>query len=96
MKIVWIAYNQAIGDEVNESLERCGVTNYIKIPVAHGVGQHSGFHMGSHIWPGVNSLLMIACTEETKDRLLEEVKKLKRSFEKEGIKVFVMPLDELV
>ena len=96
MKIVWIAYNQAIGDEVNESLKRCGVTNYTKIPVAHGVGQHSGFHMDSHIWPGVNSLLMIACTEETKDRLLEEVRNLKRSFEKEGIKAFVMPLDELV
>ncbi len=96
MKIVWIAYNQAISDEVDESLKRCGVTNYTKIPVAHGVGQHSGFHMDSHIWPGVNSLLMIGCTEETKDRLLEEVRNLKRSFEKEGIKAFVLPIDELV
>ncbi|MCD6169054.1 MAG: hypothetical protein J7J76_00650 [Candidatus Latescibacteria bacterium] len=96
MKMVWIAYNQAIGDEVNESLKRCGVTNYTKIPVAHGVGEHSGPHMNSHIWPGVNSLLMIACTEETKERLLEEVRKLRRSFEREGIKSFVTPLEEMV
>ncbi len=93
MKIVWIAYNQAIGDEVSESLKRCGVKTYTKIPVVHGVGQHSGSHMNSHIWPGVNALLMIACSEETKDRLLAEVRKLKKLFEKEGIKAFVTPVE---
>lgn len=96
MKVVWIAYNQAIGDEVSESLERCGVTNYTKVPVVHGVGQHSGPHMDSHIWPGVNCLLMIACTEEIKNRVLQEIRKLKEAFENEGIKAFVAGLEEVV
>jgi len=96
MKMVWIVYNQAIGEEVDECLKRCGIQNYTKFPTVHGVGQHSGPHMGTHIWPGVNSLLAIACQEDTKDRLLEEVRALKRTFQREGIKAFVLSLEEIV
>jgi len=95
MKMVWIAYNQAIGEEVDECLKKCNIKSYTKIPLVHGVGQHSGPHLGTHIWPGVNSLLMIVCTEEIKERLLEEVRRLKRTFEREGIKAFVVPVEEI-
>lgn len=96
MRMVWIAYNQAMGDEIEECLEKCGVQSYTKFPLIHGVGRHSGPHMGTHIWPGVNALLMIACSEETKDRLLAGVRALREAFEKEGIKAFVMPVEEVV
>jgi len=51
--------------------------------------------MGTHIWPGVNSLLAIVCEEENKDKILEEVQNLRSQFEREGIKAFVMPVEEI-
>ncbi len=95
MKMVLLVYNRAIGEEVEEALERCDVRYYTKFPLVHGVGEHSGPHMDSHIWPGANSLLMIACQDEVKDRLLEEVRALRERFRKEGIKAFVVPLEDV-
>ncbi len=94
--MVWIAYNQAIGDEVDECLKRCEIASYTKIPLAYGIGKASGPHMGSHVWPGSNSLLLVVCEEEHKDHILEEVRKLRKTLHKEGIKAFVVPVEEVI
>lgn len=96
MKMVLVVYNMAIEAEVMDCLKRCGIESYTKLPRVQGVGKLSGPHMDSHIWPGANSQLEIACEEEAKDRILEEVRELKGTYAKVGIKAFVMPLDELV
>jgi len=96
MKMVFIVYNMAIEAEVMECLKRCGIESYTKIPRVQGVGELSGPHMDSHIWPGVNSQLQIGCTEEAKNRILEEVGKLRGSYAKVRIKAFVLSMEELV
>ncbi len=96
MKMVWIVYNQAIGEEVDECLRRCGIESYTRFPLVHGVGQRSGPHMGTHVWPATNSLLAIVCDDERKDKILEEVRALRSRFEREGVKAFVMSVEEIV
>ena len=95
MKMVWIIYNQAIGEEVDRCLKICGVECYTKFPLVHGIGQHSGPHMGTHVWPATNSLLAIVCDDERKDKILEQVRSLRDKFKKEGIKAFVMRIEEI-
>jgi len=95
MKLVIICYNVAIGDEVLEVLKEIGVSSYTKFKEAEGVGKLSGPHLGTHIWPAINSVLMVALEEDKKDKLIEKIKELRKKLGKEGVKAFVLPVEEI-
>jgi len=94
-KMVMISYNEAIDDEVMEVLENCAMKNYTKIVGVYGKGTASGTHLGNDIWPGRNNLLYVACDEEQAEQMLTCVKELRKKLGSEGIKAFVMPLEEI-
>jgi nitrogen regulatory protein PII len=95
MKMVMIFYNEAIDMEVMEALGKCGIKNYTKILSAYGKGEASGTHLGNDIWPGRNNILYVACDESQKNKLLSCIKELRKTLGKEGLKAFVLPLEEL-
>jgi hypothetical protein len=94
MKMVMIAFNEAIEMEVMEALERCGLKNYTRITGAFGRGAASGTHLGNDIWPGRNNILYVACEEAAAGELLRRVKDLRKDLGKEGVKAFTLPLEE--
>jgi len=94
LKMVMITYNEAIDAEVTAVLGQCGVINYTKILGAFGKGASSGTHLGNDIWPGRNNILYVACEEKESKVLLSCVKALRVKLGKEGIKAFVLPLEE--
>lgn len=96
MKMVMIAYNEAINTDVMEILENCGVKNYTKIMAAYGKGTSSGTHLGNDIWPGRNNILYVACDDKNARELLDCVKALREKLAKEGIKAFAWDLEEIV
>ncbi len=95
IKMVMIAYNEAIDDEVMETLENCGVKNYTKIKGVFGKGETSGTHLGDDIWPGRNNILYVACQDNEARQLVLCVKELRKKLGKEGVKAFVLPLEEI-
>ncbi|MDD5245891.1 MAG: hypothetical protein PHS09_00715 [Candidatus Omnitrophica bacterium] len=95
MKMVMIAYNEAIDEEVMEILENCALGNYTKIRGVFGKGRTSGTHLGDDIWPGRNNVLYAACQENEAKQLLLCVKELRKKLGKEGIKAFAWALDEI-
>ena len=95
MKMVMVAYNEAIDMEVMEVLEHCGVKNYTKIMEAFGKGTTSGTHLGNDIWPGRNNILYVACDEKQARQILIYVKELRKKIGHEGIKAFILPVEEL-
>ena len=96
MKLIFLIYNVIIENKVMEELEKVEVKAYTKLPSIHGVGIHSLPHLDSHVWPGVNHGLFIAVEEEKKDEVLNRMKELKSTYKKEGLKVFVLPLEEVL
>lgn len=95
MKMVMIAYNEAIDAEVMEVLQHCGLQNYTKIMGVFGKGATSGTHLGNDIWPGRNNLLYVACEDAQAKQLLSCVCQLRKELGKEGVKAFVLPLEEI-
>jgi len=95
-KFIFIIYNVAIESKVTEVLEKLDIKTYTKINRIHGVGTHSVPHLDTNVWPGVNNAFLIAVEEIVKEKILEEMKKLKVSYRKEGIKIFVIPLEEVI
>lgn len=95
MKMTMVVYNEALDNEVMEILESCKLKNYTKIAEVFGRGASSGTHLGTDIWPGRNNLLYIACEEAVGKQIIEAVKQLRKNLGAEGIKAFIMPLEEM-
>ncbi|MCD6093595.1 MAG: hypothetical protein J7J51_02225 [Candidatus Omnitrophica bacterium] len=95
MKLVIICYNVAIHEEALEILKEVGIQSYTRFEEVQGVGKLSGPHLGTHIWPAVNSVMIIALEDEKKDKLIERIKELRKKLGKEGVKAFVLPLEEI-
>ncbi|QAT18002.1 hypothetical protein BU251_03440 [Candidatus Velamenicoccus archaeovorus] len=95
MKMVMICYNEAIDAEVMEALRVCSLKNYTKVIGVFGSGETSGIHLGNDIWPGKNNVLYVACEDKDGARLLACVKELRKQIGKEGVKAFVLPLEDL-
>ena len=95
MKMIMLVYNEALDNEVMEILESCLMKNYTKITGVFGCGTSSGTHLGTDIWPGLNNILYVACEETVGKKIIVLVKQLRKSLGAEGIKAFLMPLEEL-
>ena len=95
IKMAMVTYNEAIDAEVMEVLKNCGLKNYTKLTGVFGSGATSGVHEGNDIWPGMNNILYIACEEKAARQMLICVKELRKKLGKEGIKAFILPVEEI-
>ncbi|MFA4888886.1 MAG: PG0541 family transporter-associated protein [Candidatus Omnitrophota bacterium] len=96
MKMVMVTYNEAIDIEIMEILNGCGLVNYTKVTRrVYGKGTTSGTHLGDQIWPGLNYILFVACEDAQAKQVILGVTNLRKTLGKEGVKAFVMPLEEV-
>ncbi|MBU1999108.1 MAG: hypothetical protein KKE64_06400 [Candidatus Omnitrophica bacterium] len=95
IKMVMLVYNEAIDEEVMEVLENCAMKNYTKITQVIGRGNSSGTHHGNDVWPGRNNILYVACDEKQAKQMLSCIKELRKKFSHEGVKAFVLPVEEM-
>ncbi|MFH1415868.1 MAG: PG0541 family transporter-associated protein [Elusimicrobiota bacterium] len=96
MKLLFISYNAAIETEIMECATKCGINTFTKIVRMHGAGTHSDPHLDNAIWPGFNNGLIIAVDEVKKDEIMAKIKIFKEQNLKEGVKVFVLPVEEIL
>jgi hypothetical protein len=95
MKMVMISYNEAVEFEVMDSLAACAIKSYTKITDTYGSGLASGTHLGNDIWPGKNCILYVACDDKEAKELISRVRELRKTLGKEGIKAFLLPLEDM-
>jgi len=95
MKMIFIMYNIAINDEVMQILKDVWIEEYTRWERATGCGKTSGPHLGTNVWPAVNSVLAVAVEDDKKDRLIERIKEVRKKLGKGGIKAFVLPVEEI-
>jgi len=96
MKFVLIVYSIAIEEEVMDAVESVGVYGFTRWVGVQGRGQASGTHEGSHIWPGTNNVLGLAVDDGVKDAVLDRIRSMKQRLSKEGIKAFVLPMEDIL
>jgi hypothetical protein len=93
--MVIISYNEVIDMEVMEALQNCNLKNYTKITGVYGRGTTSGAHLGNDIWPGRNNLLYVVCEEKPARQMLACVSELRKKLGREGIKAFILAVEDL-
>jgi len=90
-----LVYNEALDNELMEILESCALKNYTQVTGVFGRGASSGTHLGTDIWPGRNNILYVACEDALAKKVLASVKELRKTLRAEGVKAFLMPLEDL-
>jgi nitrogen regulatory protein PII len=95
MKMVMVTYNEAIDVDVMEVLNGCGLLNYTKVTRVYGKGTTSGTHLGNQIWLGLNYILYVACDDTQAKQVVSGITNLRKTLGKEGVKAFVIPLEQV-
>lgn len=97
MKAVMIVYNHGITEEVDEALQSLNIKGFTRFLNVHGQGSQKGEpHLGTHIWPSQNAVVLTVIKDELVDPLLEKVKEINKEAEEQGIHAFVFPVVQMV
>lgn len=67
---------------------------YSRLGPVHGHGRQAP-RQGDAVWPEENFLLILYCSEENARIYTRALKGIKKRFPREGIKLFLLPYDEL-
>jgi len=91
-----VIYNEALDEDVLSSLEKCGIPHFTKWQKVLGKGQISEPHLDTSVWPGVNNVCAAVVENKLVPVVLAKIKELRVSLGREGIKAFVLPVEDVV
>ncbi len=84
-----IICSEALEEDFTEHFENAKVGKfYTKITKVQGAGYNNP-HLGDAIWPQLNTMYIIYCTEEEAVKIVEIVRNLRKVYVTEGIACFL-------
>jgi len=95
MKMVLVAYNEALDEEIEELLRANGVEGFTKWTKVLGKGSASGPHLLTHVWPKANNVLAVVTEDKTAGNVLDGIRELRERLSMEGIKAFSWQVDDV-
>lgn len=93
---LFIIYDVAYDDEILKILDFLNIKGYTKWTKVLGRGERSNPKMDDPVWPGFNCMIFITLNENDKINLIEQIKHFKLQKNIEGIKVYEIPVVELI
>ena len=96
MKMVIIVCPGSRREDVHNVLHQLGVQGFSEMEGVKGEGK-TGKHFGTHTWP-MESVMLLAVVENDKAQALIQAMKecSTRLFPEEGMRAFVMPVEEAI
>jgi nitrogen regulatory protein PII len=96
MKLVMIICPDNRREDVHNVLHQHGVQGFSEMEGVKGEGK-TGKHFGTHAWP-MESVMLLAVVQDDKAKaLIESLKECsKRLFPEEGMRAFLMPVEEAI
>ncbi|MEE4259909.1 MAG: PG0541 family transporter-associated protein [Bacteroidales bacterium] len=97
MKAVFISYNQALTEKINEILDSLKIRGFTQWTDVKGRGSLNGEpHMGTHTWPALNSAIMTIIEDQKVEPLLTKIEELNKIAEQQGVRAFVWDVEKTV
>lgn len=94
MKAVFVAYNQALSEQVMAAVKRLGLRGYTRWQGVFGCGSQTGEpHLGTHTWPAVNMALLIIMSEAQCAELKAALRAIDERSPQQGLRVFSWTTD---
>ncbi len=96
MKMLFVIYSREMDEAIIAAFKRSDMRGYTKMKEVFGEGQETDPKLGSHVWPGMNNALFVAVQDEEVQKGLDLIRQLKKANPREGLKAFVLPLEECI
>ena len=97
MKAVFIAFNQALTEKVDEILDELLIRGLTQWTEVKGRGTENGEpHMGTHTWPALNNTILAIVENEKVKPLLDKLKDLNEEVEDQGLRAFVWDIESSI
>ena len=98
MKAIFIAYNQAYGEEIVELLDEYGQRGFTQWVDIQGRGGEEGEpHYGNHAWPTQNYAILTIVKDDAKaSELLDALKEKDEMYPDLGLRAFCWTVDKMV
>lgn len=96
MELLIIVCSDTVQDEIDQLFEDHKITNYTHIPEATGAGKGGGIRLNNEVWAGRNSMYMVAGNEQQVAEIKNWVKEYRKREIREGMKLFSLPLNEVI
>jgi len=97
MKAVFIVYNQALTEQVEQALTSLSIRGFSKWEEMQGAGSINGEpHLGTHTWPTMNSGIITIINDELVPKLLNKVNEINNVAEMQGIHAFVWNIETMI
>jgi len=95
-KGIFIIFAPAIECEVLGAMDKNEIKQYTKLPYLHGVGGHSEPHLDTQVWPGSNMGMLIVEEEAKIKELIKDIALRKKDYLEDGLKAFILPMEEVI
>lgn len=90
MKALFISYNQAMTERIEEMLDRLDIRGFTLFPLTHGRGSYTGEpHMGTHTWPAMNTSILAVVEDEKIAPAMEALRAIDKDTQLQGMRAFV-------
>src|SRR5690625_4597605 len=97
MKFMMIVCNMILCDEFMELMQTLNMSGCIRWDDGKGRGTDDGEpHLGTHIWPGLNSAFLVIVPEQRVSTLLEGVREIEKTGSQQGIRAFVWNIEQVL
>ena len=96
MKMLLIVYPETVDQDVMSALTDGNVRGYTKMERVTGEGTDTEPKTGDIFWPVKNDLILIAVQNEEVNTVKEIFNRLKTDNPEAGIRLFMLPMEELI
>lgn len=94
MKMVFLSYKESQQEEIVDILEDLDISAYTRFSQVQAKYHKGRPRMGTHVWPGFNSVILLATEEATSKELLGRIREFNQRTEFEGIYMMCWTLEE--
>ena len=97
MKGIFIAYNQAYYEEIQELLEKEGVRGFTRWNEITGRGSGSGeAHYGNHIWPTFNDAMLTFVDDDKVNAIMKKLHEHDLKTPELGLRAFSWDIEQTI
>ena len=93
MNRVELIFSQALEEDFIEAFRQNMIKNFTELPTVKGQG-FSTPKLGDEIWPQLNAMLIVYCSDEDEEKIEKIVADLRKKYITEGIACFVSKAHE--
>jgi len=93
MNRVELIFSQALEEDFIEAFRQNMIKNFTELPAVKGQG-FSTPKLGDEIWPQLNAMMIVYCSDEDEEKIEKIVAGLRKKYITEGISCFVSKAHE--